>query len=314
MRSTSSTSSKIASFALRKGLPPGIVEAIQKPAPTALEQAIQSQPRYVKPQSLTVAQVTSNVSPTWSVAQDMRNTSGEDRPRTQSGHHSLESTMRAPGSTSLQISRSELNLPSEANLAGFCKGAVRQQLGARKKGFGVEQKRGSKGVEYYMKCTKCNFEGPASVSKALPSGGRGAVKVEKTLDNRVRVGEGGIRYRWNFLAKSHVLNRGNVSDAKNSNDVYGCYFCCAEGAAKGWFDNSVSLHLATLGTFGEGTKTTAVSTPTFNGLEAFMEHLVSHRLPGRTPGLIVANEMNCIIGRTAHDSEDFDLNLPALTS
>ncbi|RVX66866.1 hypothetical protein B0A52_09596 [Exophiala mesophila] len=317
IRSTSSTSSKIASFALRKGLPPGIAEAIQKPAPSAHEQAIHNKPRYVRPQSLIVAQDTPKMGLTspWPVDEGIQSPLEEEKTQMEIRQHSsLESTMRFPGSTSLQISRSELNLPGESNLAGFCKGAVRHQLGARKKGFGVEHKKGSKGVEYFMKCTKCNFEGPASVSKALPSGGRAAAKVEKTPDNRVRVAEGGIKYRWNFLAKSHVLNRGNVSDLKNSNDIYGCYFCCAEGAAKGWFDNSVNLHLATLGGFGEGTKTTAVTTPTFNGLDAFMEHLVSHRLPGRTPGLIVANEMNCIIGRTAHDSEDFDLNLPALTS
>lgn len=316
IRSTSSTSSKIASYAIRKGLPPGIADAIHKPTPSPIEEAIKNQPRYVKPHAISVTQDSSRVAPgpTSPIAQHMRTLSAEDRHQPANiSVPSLESTMRAPGSTSLQIARSDLNLPCETNLAGFCKGAVRHQLGGRKKGFGQEHRRGIKGQEYFFKCTKCNFEGPAAVSKALPSGGRGGAKVEKTYDTKVRVAEGNIKYRWAFLAKSHVLNKGNASDARNSNDVYACYFCCAEGGPKGWFDDSVNAHLATLSTSSDA-KSSGHTTPTFNGLDAFMKHLTTHRLPGRRPGLIVANEMNCIVGRTAHDSEDFDLNLPPLTT
>jgi len=238
------------------------------------------------------------------------------RPSSSSAAPSLESTMRAAApSPALQVPRSELNLPGEGKPEGFCKGAVRQQLGSRKKGFGVESRKGGK--EFVFKCTKCSFEGPATVSAALPSGGRGAVKREKTMDNKVRVSAGGIRYRWVFLAKSHVMNKVGVSDALNTNSVYACYFCCAEGAARGWLDEdgggSVNAQLATLGVFG-GNKPTAAThvTPTFDGLKAFMAHLETHRVPARLPCLITANEMNCIVGRAALDSEDFDLNLPPL--
>jgi hypothetical protein len=148
------------------------------------------------------------------------------------------------------------------------------------------------------------------VSKALPSGGRGSAKVEKTLDPTVRRSAGGIKYRWNFLAKCHVSKKLTIGDALNSGDVFACYFCCAEGAAKGWLDNGVTAQLANLGVFGEKKATAVNVTPTFYGLEAFLAHLETHRQPNRTPGLIVANEMNCIIGRVALEHEDFDLNLP----
>lgn len=224
---------------------------------------------------------------------------------------SLESTMRAPASSPGQVARSQLNFPNEGNLVGFCKGAVRQQLGAKKKGFSLEHRKGAKGLEYFFRCTKCNFEGPAAVSTALPSGGRGAVKRDKTFDPQVRISEGGIKYRWVFLAKCHVQKKLAVNDALNRGDMYACYFCCAEGAAKGWVDDTLSAQLAMLGTFGDK-KSTLSSTPTFSGLAAFMAHLETHRISSRTPGLIVANEMNCIVGRVAHDHEDFDLNLPPL--
>jgi hypothetical protein len=100
-----------------------------------------------------------------------------------------------------------------------------------------------------------------------------------------------------------VLNKASHSDLKNSNDVYGCYFCCAEGAAKGWLELD--------GQRASGGKTSNI-TPTFDGLDAFLAHLDTHRLCHRIPGLIVANELNCIVGRGANDGEDFDLNLPLL--
>ncbi|OCT44815.1 hypothetical protein CLCR_05428 [Cladophialophora carrionii] len=323
IRSTSSTGSKIASFAIRKGLPPGIADAIHKPSPGALDAQFNGQPRYVRPKPLEFSNSREGsqvASPTSPIAQQIDSmlegmtTKSASASVSTADNGSLEAKMRVSGvpiiSPELQISRSQLNIPSESNLAGFCKGAVRQQLGARKKGFTLEHKRGLKGHEYFWRCSKCNFEGPAAVSKALPSGGRGSAKVEKTLDTTVRGSAGGVRYRWNLLAKSHVSKRLTIGDALNSGDIFACYFCCAEGAAKGWLDNGVTTQLANLGVFGEKKATAVNVTPTFYGLDAFLAHLETHRLPNRTPGLIVANEMNCIIGRIALDHEDFDLNLP----
>ncbi|EXJ55585.1 hypothetical protein A1O7_08513 [Cladophialophora yegresii CBS 114405] len=323
IRSTSSTGSKIASFAIRKGLPPGIADAIHKPSSGALEAQFNGQPRYVRPKPLDFSngrEGSQVASPTSPIAQQIDSmlegmtTKSASASVSTADNGSLEAKMRLSGvpiiSPDVQISRSQLNIPSESNLAGFCKGAVRQQLGARKKGFTLEHKRGLKGHEYFWRCSKCNFEGPAAVSKALPSGGRGSAKVEKTMDTTVRRSAGGIKYRWNLLAKCHVSKKLTIGDALNSGDIFACYFCCAEGAAKGWLDNGVTTQLANLGVFGEKKATAVNVTPTFSALDAFLAHLDTHRLPNRTPGLIVANEMNCIIGRVALDHEDFDLNLP----
>ncbi|OQU94595.1 hypothetical protein CLAIMM_00929 [Cladophialophora immunda] len=319
IRSTGSNGSRMGSFAVRKGIPPGIADAIHKPAPSALETPFNSLPRYVKPKVLDLAdseQMTTLNSPTSPTGQFTDSTSDSITVKSTSESASLESTMRlAPvraGSPQLQIARSQLNLPSESNLAGFCKGAVRQQLGARKKGFSLEHRKGPKGQEYFWRCTKCNFEGPALVSRALPSGGRGSVKTEKTYDTKVRYSEGGIKYRWNLLAKCHVSKKLTIGDTMNNSDVFACYFCCVEGVAKGWIEDGVSSQLARLGAFGEKKATTVNVTPTFTGLQAFLAHLETHRLPNRTPGLIPSNEMYCIVGRVAHDQEEFDLNLPPL--
>ncbi|KAJ9602776.1 hypothetical protein H2200_012556 [Cladophialophora chaetospira] len=319
IRSTGSTGSRTASYAIRKGLPPGIADAMQKPSSSTIEAQFNGQPRYVKPKPLDLSNSGNNsylASPTSPISQQIDSMLENMTATSNSETGSLESRMRVSRvqatSPELQVSRSELNIPSEANLGGFCKGAVRQQLGARKKGFSLEHRRGPKGQEYFWRCSKCNFDGPAAVSKALPSGGRASAKVEKTLDATVRRSEGGIKYRWNFLAKCHVSKKLTIGDALNSGDVFACYFCCAEGGAKGWLDNGVSDQLANLGVFGERKATTVTVTPTFHGLHAFLAHLETHRLPNRTPGLIVANEMNCIIGRLALEHEDFDLNLPPL--
>ncbi|EXJ94352.1 hypothetical protein A1O1_02746 [Capronia coronata CBS 617.96] len=315
IRSSSSTGSKFSPFTLRRVLPPGIAEAIHKRAPLPSE----GQPRYVRPKEPESGeQPVPPTSPTSPNGQHVHNwpsggstTSVPNRPPREVG-------MRAPSSPQMQVPRSELNIPNESNLAGFCKGAVRTQLGGRKKGFSLEHKRGGKGQGYFFRCTKCSFQGPASISTSLPSGGRAAIKREKTFDTQVRVSEGGIKYRWAFLAKSHVVGQAASSDGHNSNDIFGCYFCCAEGTAKGWVDETDTLtaQLATLGTFGDKKNRSNSKpnvTPRFVGLRAFLAHLETHRTASWTPGIIVANEMNCIVGRAANDCEDFDLNLPPLS-
>jgi hypothetical protein len=205
--------------------------------------------------------------------------------------------------STLQGNKTKLNFPNESSLGGFCKGAVREQMGARKKGFTFEHKRDGGAQDFVSKCTKCSFTGPAKISAALPSGGRGAVKREKTMDNHVRMSPSGIKYRWMFLAKSHVSSKANPLHTPHGEDVFGCYFCCVERVASGWLIGRPNEQ------FSSENKDVVV-TPTFVGSEAFLAHLETHQLPERTPCLIAANEMNCIVGRIADDREDFDLNLP----
>ncbi|KAI1610735.1 hypothetical protein EDD36DRAFT_301682 [Exophiala viscosa] len=251
IRSSHSGSSRAGGFSLRRALPPGIVDVVQKKS-------------------------------------------------------SAKAGVQHDRSPPLRVVRSDLELPSESNLAGFCKGAVRQQLGSRKKGFVLHHKQGDKGEKWFFRCTKCSFAGPATISTALPSGGRGAVKREKTFDTKIRISPGGIKYRWAFLAKSHVSNKSSKSDLSNVTDKYGCYLCLAEGATKAWLDNK---QRSSLGTSGDARRTDSMA-PMFIGLHAFITHLETHRLPDRFPSSTVAGELNCIVGRVASESEDFDLNLP----
>ena len=127
-----------------------------------------------------------------------------------------------------------------------------------------------------------------------PKGKRGKVKEEKVFDNRVRVSlGGGVRYRWVFLAKSHVTTKAIGEGVRDgSHGTFGCVFCAAEAGSRGW-DN---------GSFGSGT-------PTFGNVESLMAHLEGHRGGERRPGPVMIEKTRCIVGRTAEDKENFDINL-----
>ena len=79
------------------------------------------------------------------------------------------------------------------------------------------------------------------------------------------------------MFKSHLVQKDALPDPTKSG--FGCIFCCAEG--KG--------------------------TPTFEGIQAFMEHLSEHRDP--LPIGEVLYRMNCLVGRQAGVEEDFDINI-----
>lgn len=73
---------------------------------------------------------------------------------------------------------------------------------------------------------------------------------------------------------------------------FGCIFCCCAG-------NSADG----VGGRGGGGGTTA---PLFQGVDAFMLHLIEHRDP--LPTGEVLYRMNCLVGRQAGVDEDFDVN------
>jgi hypothetical protein len=187
-------------------------------------------------------------------------------------------------------------LPTENDLHGFCKGAVKLQINPTvlKKAFSVANRpAGLTGTIPFFQCSKCSFEGPAVMSVNM---GSKKTKAEKTFDPRVRVGGNGIRYRWAFLAKSHVQCK-SMPEGPTARDgsfgAYGCIFCCAEGAGRGW------------GTTGSGG-----NTPTFGNIGSFMEHLEMHLSPEATPSAEMQAKAKCIVGRVAEAGEDFDINLP----
>ena len=161
-------------------------------------------------------------------------------------------------------------LPSEFNgYAGFCKGAWRQQIGDRKKAI---EERVRPGGMYnsakYLQCKQCKFEGRLVAANK---------KAHHGFDMRVFKLVEGIQFRWEFLFKSHVPSKETMPDPTKAS--FGCMFCCAEGRP----------------------------TPTFQGITAFMRHLVEHR--DRLPNGEVLYRMNCLVGRQAGMEEDFDINI-----
>ena len=87
----------------------------------------------------------------------------------------------------------------------------------------------------------------------------------------------GIQFRWEFMFKSHIRVKEVCSEPTKA--TFGCIFCCAEG--KG--------------------------TPLFGGIQTFMNHLLVHR--EHLPTGEVLYRMNCLVGRQAAITEDFDINI-----
>ena len=169
-----------------------------------------------------------------------------------------------------------LFLPSETNgFAGFCKGAWKLQLGL-KKAFSISMRpAGLFDHIPFWQCSKCSYEGPVQGGEARSSWG---------YDQRIHIHRStGIRYRWLFLAKSHISSRNwPAGRCDSSVGCFGCIFCSAEQRGPA---------------------------PVFYTLATFMEHLQTHSQRPIASGLL--DRTRCIAGRVASNTEDFDLNIPS---
>ena len=148
---------------------------------------------------------------------------------------------------------------------GFCKGAYKLQVGLRD-GLKLRNQSGSfQGEGYYWACgsSKCAFEG-----RACKEG------KEWNFDDTIH-SSSGVRYRWVFLAKSHIA----MSKAKNGIYDYRCVFCVLQGQ----------------------------ESPVFRKPRILMEHVSRHR--GQNLDESIIRKTNCIDMREATDDEDFDINL-----
>ncbi|KAF2665818.1 hypothetical protein BT63DRAFT_459395 [Microthyrium microscopicum] len=113
------------------------------------------------------------------------------------------------------------------NYWGFCKGSwtTREEP---TKGFSIARiPQGMYGTSVTWQCKQCSFSGVCVGSKK-----------PYAFDPRVQVDpETHVRYKWMFLAKSHVKKWGG----KWSNDSYGCVFCVDLGRKTGTFGDVKSL-------------------------------------------------------------------------
>ncbi|PVI04872.1 hypothetical protein DM02DRAFT_725553 [Periconia macrospinosa] len=160
---------------------------------------------------------------------------------------------------------------------GFCKGAwtIREDP---KKGLGLETRpTGMYSTTQVWQCKQCSFEGTTAHTPHPTKRN----KKETVFDQRIYKSSVGIRYRWLFLAKSHIRQ---ASPASRGAEVtsYGCVICTAE------------KHLS--GVFG--------------GVETLMNHVfMEHARPGVVSDASL-KLVRCILGRAAGVDEEWDLNIP----
>ncbi|KAJ5225668.1 hypothetical protein N7468_006893 [Penicillium chermesinum] len=159
----------------------------------------------------------------------------------------------------------------ENKYAGFCKGAWKLSFGTGRLLYNSEPY-GFYGYRQRWCCPCCFFSSPPA--PPVP-------KKEARVDRTVYVHPGtGIKYRWIFLAKSHMAKKEGLSQRSSG---FGCIFCVAE-----------------LG----------VPAPISDSVEDFMQHLASHwRVDA---GGMLAELTRLVVGRVAHDDEDFEINIVAL--
>lgn len=160
-------------------------------------------------------------------------------------------------------------LPNELNnYAGFCKGAWRHQMGDTKRA--MEERIRPGGMYKQAKFWQC---------KHCNFEGRSVPIDKKKNGHDMRVFKliSGVQFRWDFLFKTHFAKL-KEHDLNPTNATFGCIFCCSKGK----------------------------ETPTFEGIESFMGHLGDHR--ERLPTGEVLYRMNCLVGRQASSTEDFDIN------
>ncbi|USP73652.1 hypothetical protein yc1106_00926 [Curvularia clavata] len=179
---------------------------------------------------------------------------------------------------------------------GFCKGAWATQE-SLSKGLAVRaQPCGYYVIKHQWSCRYCVFAGP--VFKAPhPSGKKG--KSIDIVDPRVKVSAAGVRYRWVFLAKSHVRKKIGGAPTTTATQVaaavggavgggddnFGCVFCCLEDRVSG----------------------------VYGGVETLMKHVLQvHGVKGMSEQ--VCRKAKCILGRVARTDEEFDVNIPFLGS
>lgn len=163
-----------------------------------------------------------------------------------------------------------LTFPLPANdYGGFCKGAYYLQAGLN--GDGVELRSNSiatTGESWYWGCrnTKCVFE-----STACKKGKE--YFFDDTVCDFERNGKLLMRYRWSFLAKSHVA----IKKSKNKVYDYRCIFCVLQG----------------------------VSAPVITMKRPFLEHVAEHGAHQLDDWMLW--KTLCITNRVATDDESFDL-------
>lgn len=160
----------------------------------------------------------------------------------------------------------------ENNYLGFCKNAVRLQNGDKtaleKQNEHAYSRSGYSSVTIsYLACksSKCSF--------------MGQLKADKIWERVWKDEKLGIKWRWAFLAKSHVQQK----QAKGQQYAYQCLFC----------------------TFAAG------KGAVYHGTRMYMEHVATHR--GEMND-VLKYKAGCVNDHACEDDEEFDINLVPMES
>jgi hypothetical protein len=163
-----------------------------------------------------------------------------------------------------------LGRPSkENNYWGFCKGAwtIREEW---RKGLQIsEVPTGMYSAKLVWRCKSCAFDG----------GVFGKKKPYEVDPHIFTALESGVRYKFIFLAKSHVKRR----PWKDENTSFGCVVCVNEGRPSSIYGN----------------------------VETLCNHLVVEHGKTRMSEDMQAKN-RCIVGRVPEVGEDFDFNIPEI--
>lgn len=167
--------------------------------------------------------------------------------------------------------------PSKANnYLGFCKGAWKVHTGFA--GFKVYSEPGS---GYYtqrswLRCKECAFEAP------MAKASRSNLLFEESVRTHPSTG---VRYRSEFLAKSHVpCKRDSAAcfSPLTPRGAFCCVFCCASNQG---------------------------FTQVYGNLDMFLTHVAECHWEVDRETLALLPSTRCVVGRVAGDSEYFDVNI-----
>lgn len=161
------------------------------------------------------------------------------------------------------------------NYWGFCKGAwaVREKM---EKGIVIRTiPSGYYNSKQVWECKECSFRGEVFTT---PHPTKKNKRME-VVDPQIHCSMSGIRYRWIFLAKSHVKRKAE-SLIKEQECNFGCVFCCVEGSV----------------------------TSVYGGVETLMNHIAQAHVAEMSDR--TRKTTNCILGRVATADEAFDVNIP----
>lgn len=174
----------------------------------------------------------------------------------------------APSISSVSTNTPRRASAQENEYLGFCKSAWRLQTGDRSAMTKCKEFNDgwSQSTVYYLGCgfKKCAFAGH--------------IAMDRIWGKVWSVEAKGIKFRWPFLAKSHVLQ----NKVKDHQYAYQCMFCVFLG------DQS----------------------PVYHGTDLLLDHVQTHR--DQSLGEVVLYRAKCIAGRVAEDGEEFDINLAPL--